>query len=100
MDGALKQHDVFSASAPTFGGSSFWVRLPDGVSSLELEELSAKNGIVINSGDNYFASLDGPGNYCRLGFSSIPADDIVAGIDRLADLVRRLASRSSSIPAP
>ena len=96
MDEALKQHDVFSASAPTFGGSSFWVRLPEGVSSLELEGLAAKNGIVINSGDHYFASLEGPANYCRLGFSSIPADDIVAGIDRLADLVRRLDSRNSA----
>lgn len=95
MDEALKQHDVFSASAPTFGGSSFWVRLPEGVSSHELEELAAINGIVINSGDNYFASLEGPGNYCRLGFSSIPADNIVAGIDRLAGLVRQLDSANS-----
>ena len=96
MDEALKRHSVFSALAPTFGGSSFWVRLPEGVSSRELEELAATNGIVINSGDNYFSSLDGPGNFCRLGFSSIPAENIDAGIDRLADLVRQLDSRSVS----
>jgi GntR family transcriptional regulator/MocR family aminotransferase len=96
MDEALKRHDVFAASAPTFGGSSFWVRLPEGVSSHELEVLAAQNGIVINSGDNYFASLEGPFNYCRLGFSSIPADNIVAGIDRLADLVRQLDARRSA----
>lgn len=90
MDSALKKHDVFSALTPTFGGSSFWVRLPEAVSSRELEELAAANGIVINSGDHYFASLDGPRNYCRMGFSSIPADRIVAGVDKLAGLVADL----------
>ena len=98
MDEALKRHSVFSALAPTFGGSSFWVRLPERVSSLELEELAADNGIVINSGDNYFSSLQGPGNFCRLGFSSIPAKDIDAGIDKLAELVRQLDARGPVNP--
>ena len=96
MDEALKKHDVFSSSAPTFGGSSFWVSLPECVSSAELETLAAANGIVINSGDHYFASRSGPTNYCRLGFSSIPADSIVEGIDRLASLVRELEGQSST----
>jgi len=90
MDEALKSHEVFSSTAPTFGGSSFWVRLPEGVSSHELEVLAAENGIVINSGDHYFASRQGPKNFCRMGFSSIPADKITAGVDKLAELVRRL----------
>lgn len=93
MDDALKQHSVFSASAPTFGGSSFWVRLPENVSAQELEELAAQKGIIINAGDNYFASREGPSNYCRLGFSSIPEDKIVGGIDQLAQLVVSLHDR-------
>lgn len=93
MDEALKQHDVFSSMAPTFGGSSFWVGLPDSVSSAKLEALAAENGIVINSGDNYFASRNGPRNFCRLGFSSIPAEKIVAGIDKLAQLVKEVDTR-------
>ena len=91
MDEALKRHEVFSASTPTFGGSSFWVQLPVNVSARELEELAAQNGIIINAGDHYFSSREGPGNFCRLGFSSIPEDRIDAGIDRLAGLVRQLA---------
>ncbi|WP_205737736.1 PLP-dependent aminotransferase family protein [Granulosicoccus antarcticus] len=91
MEQALKRHEVFSASTPTFGGSSFWVQLPANVSAQELEVLAAENGIVINAGDHYFASREGPGNFCRLGFSSIPEDRIDAGIDRLAGLVRQLA---------
>ena len=71
MDEALKAQQVFSATAPSFGGSSFWVRLPEKMKAQELERLAASHGIVINAGDHYFADRDGPSNYCRLGFSSI-----------------------------
>jgi len=97
MDDALKQHDVFSTLTPTFGGSAFWVQLPESVSARELEVLAAENGIVINAGDNYFANREGPGNFCRLGFSSIPEDRIVAGIDKLAVLVRQLVEQSNRL---
>jgi len=90
MDEELKKYDCFSSIAPTFGGSSFWVQLPTSVSSRELEELAAKDGIIINSGDNYFADREGPKNYCRLGFSSIPSEKIAAGVGRLAELVEQL----------
>lgn len=91
MDEALKRHDVFTTLAPTFGGSAFWVRLPEFVCARELEALAAEHGIVINAGNNYFASREGPGNFCRLGFSSIPEERIGEGIDKLAMLVRQLA---------
>lgn len=91
MDESLKKHATFSSMAPSFGGSSFWVRLPDSVCSVALEKRAAEQGIVINSGDHYFASREGPRNYCRLGFSSIPADKIATGIDKLAALVEELA---------
>ncbi len=93
MDEVLKRHSVFSSLAPTFGGSSFWVRLPDSVSAHQLERLAAENGIVINAGNHYFASREGPTNFCRLGFSSIPADRIEAGVDKLAVLVKSLETR-------
>ncbi|MGQ7843156.1 MocR-like pyridoxine biosynthesis transcription factor PdxR [Granulosicoccus sp. 3-233] len=98
MDEALKRHDVFSSLKPTFGGSAFWVQLPESVSARELEVLAANNGIIINAGDHYFASREGPGNFCRLGFSSIPEDRIEAGIDKLAGLVRSLAEDGRQRP--
>jgi len=94
LDEALKRHQVFSSTAPSFGGSSFWVRLPDDVSSEALETLAAQQGIVINSGNHYFASHEGPGNFCRLGFSSIPAEKIVGGVDKLAALVEQLVQKT------
>ena len=90
MDRALTSHAPLSSLAPTFGGSSFWVRLPEHVRARELERLAATHGIVINAGDNYFADPDGPTNYCRLGFSSIEEDRIEPGIERLAALIGTL----------
>jgi len=90
MDEALKQQRVFTASAPTFGGSSFWVKLPESVSAIQLEQLAAQNSIIINAGNAYFANIDGPGNYCRLGFSSIPTEKIRDGISKLALLAESL----------
>ena len=87
MDAALASHAPLSASTPTFGGSSFWVRLPDHVAARELERRAADAGIVINAGDHYFADPDGPRNYCRLGFSSIAESRIAPGIERLASLI-------------
>ena len=90
MDESLKQHAPLSATAPTFGGSSFWVRLPETVSASELEMRAADNGIVLNAGDSYFASREGPGNFCRLGFSSIRNDRIAPGLERLASLIAEM----------
>jgi len=90
MDEALASFEPLSATAPGFGGSSFWVELPAHIRAIELEKLAAKNDIVINAGDNYFASREGPRNFCRMGFSSITADKIPAGIERLAGLIGKL----------
>ncbi len=90
MDQALAAHEPLSAIAPAFGGSSFWVRLPEHISAQELEKRAAESSIVINAGDNYFASREGPGNYCRLGFSSIHEDKISEGISKLAGIIREM----------
>ncbi len=90
MDQALSSHPPLSSSAPTFGGSSFWVRLPEHIQAAELESRASKAGIIINAGDNYFASEQGPKNYCRLGFSSLCEEKIVPGIAKLASLIDRM----------
>lgn len=87
MDKALSRHFAFSTAAPAFGGSSFWVALPYGLSASELEEKAAQQSIIINAGDNYFASENGPKNYFRLGFSSISEQKIESGIQKLAEIV-------------
>jgi len=90
MDRSLAAHAPLSAIAPAFGGSSFWVRLPDHISAKKLEERASAAGIVLNAGDNYFADRNGPKNYCRLGFSSIPEEHIEAGIAKLAGIIAEM----------
>jgi len=87
MDKALSAHAPLSAIAPAFGGSSFWVRLPEHVNAKILETRALEEGIVINAGDHYFADRAGPRNYCRIGFSSITEDRIDTGIAKLAGII-------------
>ncbi len=95
MDQALSSHLMMSSTAPSFGGSSFWVGLPAGVSAAELEARAAEQSIVINAGDNYFADENGPRNYFRLGFSSIATDRIEPGIQKLASIVESMKAESN-----
>ncbi len=87
MDKALAANAPLSSIAPAFGGSSFWVRLPEHISAKVLEERASDAGIVLNAGDDYFADREGPKNYCRLGFSSIPEERIEAGIAKLSSII-------------
>jgi len=90
MNEALSRHMELTSKAPTFGGSSFWVALPEHLSAAKLEQRASDQGVVINAGDHYFASRQGPGNYFRLGFSSIAENRIEPGIERLAQIANSL----------
>jgi len=94
MDTALSDHLSMSSKAPAFGGSSFWVALPPELKSAELELMARQQGIVINSGDNYFANASSPGNFFRMGFSSIADEKIEPGIRALSDVVSQLTSEN------
>ncbi len=87
MDAALAKHVPLSASAPAFGGSSFWVQLPEHINAQRLEVAALEKGIILNAGNHYFARRDGPENFCRLGFSSIQEDKIEEGIEKLASII-------------
>lgn len=92
MDEALARHPQLSAAAPGFGGTSFWVRLPDRVAAADLEKRAAREGILINAGDNYFRNAQGCCNFCRMGFSSIAEDRIEPGVAKLAALITELSA--------
>ncbi|MDX1541240.1 MAG: PLP-dependent aminotransferase family protein, partial [Geminicoccaceae bacterium] len=77
---------TFSCAA---GGSSVWVRGPDGLDSRALAERVRAAGVLIEPGDVFFQRSDAPTRYIRLGFSSIPATRIDAGLRRLAEHVDR-----------
>jgi GntR family transcriptional regulator/MocR family aminotransferase len=87
MDDALTRHLPESARAPNFGGTSVWVRGPDGLDAEALAERALNEGIVIEPGHVNFGTEPRPRNFFRLGFSAIPEERIEPGIRLLAELV-------------
>ncbi|GHC80056.1 PLP-dependent aminotransferase family protein [Limoniibacter endophyticus] len=74
--------------APDAGGSSVWLRGPEGTNAALLEARAAKLGIMVESGDRFFAAGIADAPYLRLGISSIAAHLIEPGIKTLASLTQ------------
>jgi GntR family transcriptional regulator/MocR family aminotransferase len=89
MGEALKRHLPDSSQVPGFGGTSYWVKGPDGLDSEELARSAAARGVLIEPGRITFGAADAPRNYYRLAFSSIDEQKIEPGIRILAELVHR-----------
>lgn len=87
MGEALARHLPDMASTPSFGGTCFWVRGPETLDTDVLARKALGEGIVIEPGSVFFMSAKPPRNYFRLGFSSIPAEKIGPGIEKLAKLI-------------
>ncbi|MES2542347.1 MAG: GntR family transcriptional regulator, partial [Pseudomonadota bacterium] len=71
-----------------FGGSSFWMRAPDGVDTEALALRLRGDGVLIEPGRAFFAG-EGPGNYYRLAYSSIALPKISEGVARIAQAIAR-----------
>lgn len=89
MGDALKKHLPDASRVPSFGGTSFWVKGPQGLDSDELGRTAAAKGVLIEPGHITFGAADAPRNFYRLAFSSIAEQKIEPGIRILSDLVRR-----------
>lgn len=84
---ALDRYLPHSTNAPTFGGTSFWVRGPEELDASKLARVALEHGLILEPGEICFFRPDPPKNYFRLGFSSIPPDQIEPGIKLLARLI-------------
>ena len=73
MGEALARHLPQSATTPSFGGTSYWLRGPEGLDAEALARAALEAGVVIEPGTVHFHAKDPPRNTFRLGFSSIPA---------------------------
>lgn len=85
----LQQYSVTSASQ---GGTTCWVRAPDGVPVDTLVAEAAKRGILLEPVSHFFASPKEADNSFRMGVTSIAADKIREGVEQLAQLIRSMAS--------
>ena len=87
MRQALDTHLPGWASPPGFGGSAYWLTGPRGLDSRALAARALEEGVIIEPGDSFFVDPAAGARHLRLGFSSIPADRIEEGVQRLGRLI-------------
>jgi GntR family transcriptional regulator/MocR family aminotransferase len=78
---------------PAAGGTSFWVRGPEGLDVRTLAVEAAERGILIEPVDDHYATSP-PTNVFRLGVTGVPEPRIRAGVEALAGLIREKISPS------
>lgn len=92
---ALERHLPECITSDTLGGSAFWLRMPDGVSSKQVAKLAREQGVIVEDGDVLFMHPENLNyRFLRLGFGSIKAENIEPGIEILSQIVRTLALTS------
>jgi len=85
---SLDRHLPNLEKSNSIGGSSYWLKGPESLDAVVLAEGARRRGVLIEPGGVFFMAEAPPRNFFRLGFSSIPAERIDAGIAELAALVR------------
>lgn len=90
MIAALTHAPFEFAIAPHHGGTSLWMRTPDGHDSEKLADAARQRGVLIETGTPFFEQ---PAPSCpnfRLGYSSIPRVKIRPGIAALTAALESL----------
>ena len=87
---AIAAHGLQIAGTGTFGGSSIWMRAPEGVASSALAQALRDCDVLIEPAGPFFGPGRDPETHYRLAYSSIAAADIPEGIARIAGTGARL----------
>ncbi len=87
MEQAIARHGLTIAGQSASGGSSLWMRAPDHADTTRLAATLQDHSVLIEPGAPYFAAPHRAANFYRLGYSSIPADQIDTGIARIAQAI-------------
>lgn len=80
LEEALGASALRIAGAAASGGSSLWIEARSGIDSRVLAERLQPASVLIEPGDVFFETPPEPCPFFRLGYSSIQAQDIGAGI--------------------
>ena len=84
LRGALARHLPDFAIAPGTGGSSLWLQGSTEFDATEISRRAHDKGLLFEPGSVFFGDRHHGRAHFRLGYSSIPADRIDAGIALLA----------------
>jgi GntR family transcriptional regulator / MocR family aminotransferase len=90
MLAAIRAEGLIIAGAQEDGGSSFWMRSPDGILASTLAEALKAESVLIETGLPFFGQPDAPDCFYRIAYSSIPAERIPEGIAKIARTLRGL----------
>lgn len=94
MRDSLAHFGLLSPSADRAGGSSFWLRAPDGVDSSVLARDLRGDSVVIEPGRPFFAPDTPDTSFYRMAYSSIPASRVEEGVALVAARARVLKAGS------
>ncbi len=89
MDTALKENGLNSAAQGAYGGSSVWLRAPDGVDTTQLAARLQADKVLVEPGAPFFASDTPPTEYLRLAYSSIASARIPQGVALIAKALQK-----------
>ena len=84
MDESIRDHGLTVAGQGGFGGSSLWMRAPEGVNTETLAAALRAGGVLIEPGGAFFDPARRVQNHYRLGYSSISPAKIPDGIAQIA----------------
>lgn len=82
------------AVAPVRGGTTLWVRGPDGLDARDLARAAEAHGILIEPVRHYYARDKAPANVFRMSVTGISADRIRQGVAELSGVIRELSAGS------
>lgn len=85
MRAAVAEHGLGVAGRADGGGSSLWMRAPEGTDCTALAGRLRRESVLIEPGHPFFGNGEAaPRNFYRIAFSSIAAERIPEGIRRVA----------------
>lgn len=88
------------AVAPVEGGTSYWVKGPEGMDAQAVIQAAEARGILIEPADHWFAEPPDAHSMFRLGVTSLPAPAIRKGIAELSMAMRALADTNEGGSKP
>lgn len=91
LETAVAAHGLQVAGMGAHGGSSLWMRAPEGVDASALAERLRADSVLIEPGAPFFGGREVPRNFYRLGYSSIPSERIGEGVARIAAALKEMA---------
>ncbi|NNK77746.1 MAG: PLP-dependent aminotransferase family protein [Litoreibacter sp.] len=87
MDKALADHGLEVAGSGAFGGSSYWMRAPEGVDTEVLAQTLRDRSVLIEPGPAFCERDDRKKRHYRLAYSSITTPQITPGVALIAQTI-------------